>query len=288
MAPKVILLVGNPKTGKTVSACTFPKPLAFIDIDGDGIDAIYNAKDSLGNLVVPAAESAPGSIDRIELQSQQVYTMQFQTVQKGKVSPAHAGEAPALLNKFDMALRNIKAGKNILNPAEPKQYKTVVIDPLTEFFRLWKDACMFMNQQPSMQKQDYGTLETVLFRQFLPNMKALPVDYVILINHTATEKDDLTGAIHEFPVGPSKNQGRLLPGAFTEVWLQKEEMGKYLWRTRKEGLMEGVGSRYHLPNPVEARFSNVKSYLEQAKLHTTEAEATATATATATPTPQQA
>ena len=79
MAPKVILLVGKPKTGKTVSACTFPKPMAFIDIDGDGIDSIYNAKDALGQLIVPAAEAT--QIDRLGLSNQQVYALQFLTEQ---------------------------------------------------------------------------------------------------------------------------------------------------------------------------------------------------------------
>ncbi len=47
----LILIVGKPKTGKTVSACTWPKPMRVLDFDL-GIESIKYAKDSTGQLVV--------------------------------------------------------------------------------------------------------------------------------------------------------------------------------------------------------------------------------------------
>ena len=46
------LLVGVPFSGKTVSACTWPKPLLLIDFD-DGFESVKHAKNKLGQLIVP-------------------------------------------------------------------------------------------------------------------------------------------------------------------------------------------------------------------------------------------
>src|SRR3989304_2151766 len=102
MAPKIILEVGPPKTGKTVSACTFPKPLAFMEFDDDGIISVYNAKDAQGNFIVPKEEQK--EIDRLVFNKQKTYDLTFLTLQKGKVAPPHTGEAPALLSRYNVAI----------------------------------------------------------------------------------------------------------------------------------------------------------------------------------------
>src|SRR3989304_1653298 len=48
----LILLCGNYKSGKTVSAATFPKPMIFLDYD-EGFLSVQTTKTKTGNLIVP-------------------------------------------------------------------------------------------------------------------------------------------------------------------------------------------------------------------------------------------
>ena len=235
--PKVILLVGVPNSGKTVSACTFPKPLLILDFDGEGYKSIFYAKDKSGKLVVPDNDE----VSAVSFEKTRTYGLDFRTNFKSKSAPEHTQESGVLINRFNETLKGIKEG----------QYKTVVIDSLTAMFRLWKEAILFMNQQPHLQIQDYITLENVLYGQFIPSLKALPVQYVILIDHTNIDKDEISGRVSEFPVGPSANMGRTMPQMFDEVWRQDVLGDKFVWRTRDSGLFIGAGSRLHFPEIVE-------------------------------------
>lgn len=264
MPAKVILLVGEQKTGKTVSACTFPKPLAFLDLDSDGAISIDNAKTAQGQLVISPSERA--QIKIVPFLKEKSYDLDLGSPFKQKSAPAHVSEAPGLLNLFNKTIKGLRAGTGIDN--DGVKYRTVVIDPLTVFFRLWKEALLFLNNQSVLQIQDYMTMETVLFGQFIPTIKALPADYVIVVDHTDMEKDEITGTVMEFPIGPSKMMGRNMGQAFPETWRQREEGGKFVWRTRKTGLFQ-AGSRHHLPDPVEANYRAVKSYLESTSVSPT-------------------
>jgi len=51
------LIVGVPKSGKTVSALTFPKPLLYVGLEPEGIESVYNAKGDDNRLIVPTVES---------------------------------------------------------------------------------------------------------------------------------------------------------------------------------------------------------------------------------------
>ncbi len=256
--PHVILLVGEPKTGKTVSACTFPKPLALLDFD-NGWKSVLNTKDKLGKLVVPDHNQIvfesfikPGRHD-----------LAFKTQEKGKYdhAPAHTANALDVVNKYNEVIGELHDNAKI---GDVSGIKTVVIDSLTTVFRTWKEAIMKVNNIPALRIADYGTLEGALFGQFIPTIKSMEsVDYIILIDHMAIDKDEVTGKIIEYPIGPSMNQGRGLSKEFDEVWLMDIEGDKRYWRTQSKGFFTQAGSRTHLPEKVEAHYKHVAKYLEE-------------------------
>jgi hypothetical protein len=240
-SPMVILLVGEPKSGKTVSASTFPKPMVVFDFDNGG----WKSTDAF------LGEEEKSQIEVLEFRKEETYDLQFKTIQKGP-APSHSREANTLMQKFNTKLNHI-----------PEGTETVVIDSASAMFRLWKEAILLMNGQASLQIQDYMTLENILYNQFIPSLKALPVKYVILIAHVTIEKDELSGVIREFPLGPSRNMGKTIAQDFDEVWKQEydEYAGEWNWRTKKEGLFTGAGSRANFPDPMPAHFDSVIKHL---------------------------
>ena len=87
------------------------------------------------------------------------------------------------------------------------------------------------------------------------------VENIVLIDHIDSDKDEITGAISEFPVGPSKNMGKNLGRNFDEIYLQKQEGSDYVWRTRRNGLFQ-AGSRLNLPELIKpATYEELSKYL---------------------------
>ena len=82
----IILWCGKYMSGKTVGACTFPKPMLYLDCDGN-FTSVLTTRDVKGNLVVPDTNQ----ITRVSLIRTSVSNMNFQTVQTGSIPPAHCG-----------------------------------------------------------------------------------------------------------------------------------------------------------------------------------------------------
>lgn len=246
--PTIILVVGEYKTGKSVSAATFPKPMLFLDYD-DGFLSVKNTKGRDGKLVVPNWNE----IEVVKMFKKGFQSLEMKTSQKeGAPPPLYTNGAPELIQQFNDIMSSIAEGK--------KKYKTVVIDSLTSVFRNWKEAILKLNHIPALRISDYGTLEGILLGQFFPSLKALPVDFVILIDHVDMDKDEITGAIIEYPVGPSRNMGRNLGKEVDEIYRQKVEGEKYIWKTRKTGFFQ-AGSRLGLPDTLEANFVELEKHL---------------------------
>ena len=237
----IILMAGNYKTGKTVSAHTFPKPIISLDLD-NGSSSIKHATDKLGKLIVPNTND----IEIIKFIRKDYANTDFRTISKDeKISgaPSYAYDSYNLVGKMNETLNDIANGN--------KKCRTLIIDSLSALFVLWKDSVLHMNKIFGIRIQDYGTLDRVLFHQFIPNLKLLDnvVDYVILTCHIEMDKDELTGKIIEFPVGPSKPAGNKMGREFDEIWLQSNTNGIYEWRTKPHGFFQS-GSRLHLPDPI--------------------------------------
>lgn len=251
----LLLISGEYKTGKTISACTFPKPLLLIDYD-DGMESVNNAKGKDGKLII----SDKDEITQVKFFKNTVNDLSFKTDMKGMTAPAHTKASIDLISSYNKIIKEIDDTGMYQN----KKYETIVIDSLTTMFRIWKEAIMAMNNISALRIPDYGTLETVLYGQFIPSLKTLlltnKVKYIILVDHTDTERDEITGAISEFPIGPSKNMGKNMGIAFDEIYRQRIEGDKYIWRTRKTGFFM-AGSRLNVPDGIEANFNNLKQYI---------------------------
>lgn len=247
----LIMIAGDYKTGKTVSSATFPKPMTFFDFDG-GFSSIKNTKGKDGKLIIPDWEQ----IQIVEFYKPKAVSLSFKTDLKSPVAPAHTASSLDIIKQYNDSI--IK-----LFEIESKP-KTLVIDSLTTVFRLWKEAILAANNISNLRIADYGTLELVLYGQFLPTLKLLnkQLEYIILINHIDIDKDELMGSILEFPVGPSRNMGRGIGKELDEIWRQREEAGDYVWRTKRSGFFQ-AGSRLDLPDPIKpATYYRLKEILD--------------------------
>jgi len=264
----LINIVGKPKTGKTVSACTFPKPIVLLDFDL-GFASVQNAKNKDGTLVVPDhAQVTP-----IQLFKKQAAPLDFkswQLVKGGATGPApeHAKEAMPVLEMYNKMMADLAVDGCLVNKEGKKvgPFKTVIIDPTTAMYRLWKDGILFVNKVPELRRGDYLTLEGVLARQFIPNLQYLSsiVSYVICISHEDFDQSDTGTLTGEYSVGPTKNLGKNMSEYFDEVWrMEQAQDGTYCWRTRNHGLFRGAGSRHHLPDPLKpATFAELSKHLK--------------------------
>lgn len=243
----LIIIAGDSFTGKTVSSCTFPKPMLFMDFDG-GFRSVLHTKNKKGESIVKDAEG----IDVKEFKYiQHVEISLDSTRDKGGAPPPQAKEAATIIKSFSNTLKTIN---------QDTKYKTVVIDSLTTLFRILKDAILFANNLPALRIADYGTLERILLDQLIPNLKALPVDFVVLIDHVDMDKDEITGQILEYPIGPSKSMGRNLGKSVDELYRQKIEGDEYVWKTRKNGFFQ-AGSRLSVPETIKANYGELEKWL---------------------------
>lgn len=250
----LILLVGKPKTGKTVSVCTWPKPMRVLDFDL-GMESIKHAKGPDGQLVVKDQDK----IEITELYKNQATNLSFVTSQKGVGSPPDfAAKAMDVITEYNKIMTDLHT--------DPKGIQTLVLDPVTSMFRLWKEAILYQNKIPNLRIADYGTLEGVLTRQFIPNLKALndKIPWIILVDHEDVDTNEEGLVQGEFPIGPSRNQGKLLSEFFDEIWrMEASSKGTYSWRTKNHGLFSGLGSRHGLPDPLTpATFETLAKYLK--------------------------
>ena len=253
-----ILIAGDPKTGKTVSAATFPKPMLYLDCDGNGCLSIQNAKDASGKLIISAEEFKEITI--VPFKRTKVIPFDFSGEKKSQ-DTCNYTEGSRIVSEINKVFLDLAAGKGYAN--NNVLYKSIVIDSTTSLFQFWKETVMFRSNIAALRQQDYGVLHTVLFSQLLPTLRVLPVDYVIVISHLETDRS-ADSLIAEYPVGPTKNQGKNIAKDFTEVWKQRLLSGKRVWSTRPYGFFN-AGSRHHFPDPIEANYNALKPYLQTKK-----------------------
>lgn len=265
----IALIVGDPKTGKTVSAGTFPKPALILDFD-DGALSIEKTTGPDGKLVCGDWDG----FSIVKFLVEEPIPLSFVTadVKRGGPPPVYAASMSKMLVRvnavFDELAKDGCVPSELVEGAEAGgrigPFKTVIIDPLTQMFRIWKGAVMHDNRIPGMRIQDYLTLEHVLFNVFVPNLKLLhsKVEHVILTVHEDIDKDEATGVLVEFPVGPSKAMGKQLSESFDEVWRMGATAGVPHWDTKAGGRFSSAGSRNHLPKVIcPATYEELKKHL---------------------------
>lgn len=288
----VIGIVGKPKKGKTVSACTFPKPALLLDYDR-GFESVKNSKNKDGSLVVPDWRE----ITVVEFYRKERAKMTFKSFASTSDSAKTAGQTPdytkgsvKVMNEYELLMdelfekRTLTMSKEVdgtflwnpqaiqLHPSinnqtvETLPFQTLIIDPLTSMFRLWKDALLDINKIGDLRRGDYLALEGILGNQFIPNLKALSdfIPYIILIDHEDADTTEKGDVLTEYPVGPSKNLGKNLSEFLDNVWrMDKDSDSTYIWRTKEHGIFRGAGSRWDLPDPIKpATFKALETILK--------------------------
>lgn len=243
MPANIVLLCGDYMSGKTVSSGTFPKPMKWFNYDSPAsINSFQTAKNKDNSLVVPDWKE----IEVINFFRASKAKLSLTTSMGKGVAPDYAKDYVGIIAEYEKQIDDIFAN--------PTKYKTFVIDSMTSMFRIWGNAVMGHNNKPTLSMADYGTLQSMLFSQFIPTIEALAsetsLEWIILIDHITMMKDENTGAILEFPIGTSKETGRLLGQKMTEIWLQQFVGGEYTWRTRKTGFFT-AGSRNNFPDPIK-------------------------------------
>lgn len=260
----LILLAGDYKSGKTIASCSFidackkmeadnvalggpEETLLMLDIN-DGFEAVKNARDASEALVVPRWK---------EIIVEKFYKTGFhplfmKTAEKAdfakKQAPAHTAQSGAIVESLNTVFNELYDKQGMY---KGKKIQVLVIDALSDMFRIWKEAVMDVNKIPNLRISDYLTLEGMLFGQFIPTLKSLGqyIPWIILCNHITMDKDEIMGAIMEFPIGPSNAMGRLIGKEFDEVWKMEASGSKFSWRTKSAGFFK-AGSRMSLPDPV--------------------------------------
>ena len=273
----VISIIGKPKTGKTVSSATFPKPSLVMDFDAGYISAIY-AKGNDGKLVVPDAKEATVIEFIKDPLDADIDFASYQLTKGGAPAgaPKHSAGAKDVMLMYNTIIKELSTKGTITwKPTygdahkegdEIGPFKTLIIDPLTTFFRIWKDMILVTNNISELRRGDYLTLEGVIGSQFIPRMKALSkrIPWVILIDHEDSDTTDTGATISEFPGGPSKNMGKNFSEFLDEVWRMELQGKEYTWRTKNHGLFKGCGSRHDLPDPIKpATFAELSKYLKE-------------------------
>lgn len=251
MNPTIILNCGNSGVGKTVAACTFPKPLCLLDFD-NGFDSVITNEIINGKLHI----SEINKIIRKPFFLKEKINLSFLSTRKETGGPPPGAQhAKELTDSYDNYLLNLRPG-----------YKTLVIDSVTRLYHIWKMATLFVNGIPSIRLTDYELFYKLMESYLLPMLRSLSVDYIVLNIHTKIAVTKETNVTSEFPVGLSNNLGRLQPGLFPEVWQQvREGDNQPLWLITSEGLFVGASSRAGIKNRTEAHFDNVKYQLNQVR-----------------------
>lgn len=243
----IVMIAGEPFSGKTISAATFPKPMLFLDWDG-GSSSIARSSNEEGQPLIKEQDK----IKIIHLHKEEIIGLDFTTSRYKGSAPPHTRHAIPLVAKFNSIIKGIKEG----------EYQTLIIDPLSSMFRVWKESCLARNQIGKLSPEDWGTLYEVLFGQFLPTLKALPINYIVLVNHIDIEKDEISGQVLMHPVGPSKAQGRLIGAEIDAIFKQENKGGHYNWRTKKVGMFD-AGGWLTVPDPLPANFESLKPFIKR-------------------------
>ena len=252
----VILITGDPGSGKTVSACTFPKPALMLDFD-DGFKSALNAKDSSGNLIV--GDHAEIHVENFVVEN--VYPLNFATEQKEKKAPEYTKESVRYMELWNAWAAELAKDGTITTSDGTKKgpFKTLIIDPISVMFLVWEDLIMNINKVSSIRKQDYKTLTGLLYKQFIPTLRKIQqkVPWIVLTNHIVMIENESDVTL-EFPVGPSKAMGRSIARAFDEVWKQERVGDKFIWRTIPHGKFKVARSRTDLKDGIPAVFGSLR------------------------------
>lgn len=215
-----ILLVGEPKTGKTRLTMSFPDPW-FLDLDMNLASAIRVASGKTFFFDQPSLND------------------------DGTERPREA--------RWNACVDATKAA--ILDP----RVKTIVIDGLGVLCEYLIEHIISegkksgTNKTGKMELQNYGDLARLL-RGYVMMLRSSG-KIVLVTSHQTADKDDLTGALRYALAIPGQSKDTL-GGLFTDVWAttgMSAGLGKYKYeiRTRPTGFHVSLGTSFTLDGAID-------------------------------------
>lgn len=212
-----VLLVGDPKTGKTCVALSFPDPF-ILDVDLNLASAVRVAKGKPFKYSQPAIDVGV-TID-----------------QTGKTMNAE--------KVWNAAMSDLKAAA-----ADPT-VKTIVIDGLTKLADyavehiLAEVAKMEGKPIQTLRIQDYGRFMS-LYQRLISFLRATN-KYIVCTSHQTNSKNEITGAMHYALAIPGQLKDTF-GGFFTDTWATSAtpmpgNKTKYEIRTRPTGFHVALGT----------------------------------------------
>ena len=258
----MILVVGPSMSGKSVSVCTFPKPMLYLDYDGN-FASVTRTKNKEGKLVVPDWDQ----ILRIPMTKTTSNALNFKTDLLSKSAPVFTNSSIPIYKRYNDIVEELEKKQGVENDkGEITKFKTLVIDSLTQMFTIWREVVCSMNGVPVPRIPDYMTMGGQMVGAFIPTLNSFltngTLEFIILVDHTQIEKDEVTGMVDEFPIGPSKDMGRNLGKLMDDVLYQRIEGDKRVWKTKPVGFFKYAGSRHNIPDGTEALYSAVEQYFK--------------------------
>lgn len=214
-----ILLVGEPKTGKTRTIFSFPKP-GILDCDMN----LNSAVRVIGNK--PFIFSQPAFDDNDK-----------------EVAPE------------DRWIRAVSETKKLIAETE---VQTVVIDGLGILCE-WlmahvvkENKRLGTNKTGKMELRDYGDVGRML-RDYIAMLR-VGGKYVVVTSHQVADKDELTGAIRYALAIPGASK-ETLGGLFTDVWAttctRNGMKHTYEIRTKPTGFHVSLGTSFNFPSAID-------------------------------------
>ena len=230
--PIHVILFGDPGSGKTTSAATFPKPMIVFQFDPFGKDTPYLKKGEVQDL-----ENDDNGTPFREIYGKKSGTLTKRIEYYHDLDPKKPGAFRRFLTRMSQ-FHN-----------EYDQWATVVIDSLT-----FMELCCRMNQKYHLNptakdgRQWYGGAKEDLEEMLMIRFAGFPMN-VVINAHSSETKDEVNGTFIR-GINAVGKLGKNLPGGYGELYRCYTGKGDdgFLWQTQKDSMWHAA-SQIGAPNP---------------------------------------
>lgn len=229
------LIYGQPGSGKTCFACSFPGPILLLDFDNKASSAArFYAKQ-------------PELLGQIEVVNLSASFAQSPLVEMNKIVTELSAQQ--------------KSGTYA--------YKTLILDSITTF----SSACLkhIVDTNPGVNRvksaqgvqpgpSDYGILKRE-FQRLIPGLLTLDMN-VVMLGHEEVDKDELTGELIR-GVQMDGSFSQQLPIYFEEVWRSYvDDKGVHKLQTKPDHKYSKLRSQIPgLPNVIDMKYDGIAKLL---------------------------
>ena len=260
-----VLLIGEPKTGKTRTLETLPGGTVLFSFDRGGwhtLDASYDppnakARKRLKRLQFAKTFKEWVSDPNTKLAEDEILILEY-NISDPIGLQQYVRSDTTLFLAFANDFNELWYKRAI---CESKGICAVCVDSLTTLKNPVLEFVMAINARVIATMQDWGqAISKVL--EVIDSAKGAGFDF-ILTCHIQAEKDELTGRVKELPLIYGKGLPKEILTRFDDIFLMVSERGPsgmtYSWATVPEGLLSGVGTRSFddLPGRIEPNFTKL-------------------------------